>query len=139
LVACSDSGVGGVFRPGRFWQRVHYGRWFWPGWCSYPVGGSWSVVWLGRFRRGLAWAVPAASGLAVAECCLGRGGLLIKGWLAKLIKWSFNFVTCQNVIGGQKIRVFCPCLIEGALFKLLDISWYPNTWSLRFMAYSKED
>jgi len=60
--------------------------------------------------------VPAASGLAVAECCLDRGGgLLIKWWLAKLIKWSLNFVTCQNVIGGQKTRVFCPCLIEGAL------------------------
>jgi hypothetical protein len=73
------------------------------------------VVWPERFRRGQAWAVPAASGLAVAECCLGRGDLLIKEWLAKLIKGSLNFVTCQNVIGGQKTRVFCPCLIEGAL------------------------
>jgi hypothetical protein len=47
-----------VFRPDR-WQRVHYGRW----------------------RRGLAWAVPAASGLAVAECLLGQGRSLSSQFL----------------------------------------------------------
>jgi hypothetical protein len=82
-VACSDSGVGSVFRPGRCRQHLDPQHpnprrrsnvrccWVWPSWCSDPVGGS--VVQYGRWRLGLAWAVQGASGLAVAECLLGQG------------------------------------------------------------------
>jgi len=109
-----------VFRPGR-WQRVHYGHW----------------------RRGLAWAVPTASGLAVAECLLGQGRslssqLLREGNGAKdpvfqqqlkfLSFFFFPEMTCQNVIGGQKTRVFCHGLIEGALKRDTQVKRRSSIW-----------
>jgi hypothetical protein len=87
------------------------------------------VVWSRRCRRGLACAVPVASDLAVAECLLGQGRSLSSQLLQegngakdpmfqqqlKFLSFFFPEMTCQNVIGGQKTRVFCHGLIEGDL------------------------
>jgi len=120
---------GGVFRPGRCRQHPDPHRrsnvrcrWFWPGWCSGPVGGSGSitgvggVVWPGRYRRRPAWLWR--------NVCLGRGGMSLRGKWGKrsgvstaieIFEFFFSEMTCQNVIGGQKTLVLCHGLTKGAL------------------------